>query len=298
MEQIYKILKEHNVKNLKQIILEEISNKDGILVYRVKDQGSSKILKVFENEIYKREISNYKKLMELGIQTILVYSFAESSILMEDIKFSDKYRLATKEDMFDPKVMVPLARWYKELHKKGEVYLKNNKIKLYSEYDSITRESIVFLKDKITVKNEEAWNILISEIDKLHEFCKARRTITYNDFYFVNMIVAKDYSEAFMFDYNMLGEGLRASDVLNVTSSVKNCGEKFIKSYGEIDSLETTVNNILAHIFAVLEGFKREKFPEWAEESLKFLESESFEKEIIKWREIDGKNNMRNNYSI
>lgn len=287
MEQIYKILKEHNVKNLKEITLEEVSNKDGILVYRIKDQESSKILKVFENKIYKREISNYKILMELGIQTIPVYSFAESSILMEDIKFSDRYRLAAKEDMFNPKVIVPLARWYQELHRKGEIYLKDNKVKLYSEYDSITRETITFLKDKINVKNEEVWDILISEIDKLHKFCKDRRTITYNDFYFVNMIVAKDYSEAFMFDYNMLGEGLIASDILNVTSSIKKCGEKFIESYGKINMLETTVNNILAHIFAVLEGFNREKFPDWAEESLKFLEGESFEKEIIKWREID-----------
>ncbi|UUV17295.1 hypothetical protein NRK67_00200 [Fusobacteria bacterium ZRK30] len=47
MEIIYKILEEHNVKNLKEITLEEISNKDGILVHRVKDQESSKILKVF-----------------------------------------------------------------------------------------------------------------------------------------------------------------------------------------------------------------------------------------------------------
>ena len=287
MEQIYKILKEHNVKNLKEITLEEVSNKDGILVYRIKDQESSKILKVFENKIYKREISNYKILMELGIQTIPVYSFAESSILMEDIKFSDRYRLAAKEDMFDPKVIVPLARWYQKLHREGEIYLKDNKIKLYSEYDLITRESITFLKDKINVKNEKVWDILNSEIDKLHKFCRARRTITYNDFYFVNMIVAKDYSEAFMFDYNMLGEGLIASDILNVTSSTKKCDEKFIESYGEINMLETTVNNILAHIFAVLEGFKRENFPDWAEESLKFLEGESFEKEIIKWREID-----------
>lgn len=287
MEMIYKILEEHNVKNLKEITLEEISNKDGILVYRVKGQELSKILKVFKNKIYKREISNYKILMELGIQTIPVYSFTESSILMEDIEFSDKYRLAVKEEMSDPKVMVPLAKWYQELHRKGEMYLKNNKIKLYSEYDSITRESVMFLKDKITIKNEEMWNILISEIDKLHEFCKKRRTITYNDFYFVNMIVARDYSEAFMFDYNMLGEGLRASDILNVTSSAKKYGEKFIELYGEIDSAETTVNNILAHIFALLEGFKREKFPHWAEDSLKFLEGENFEKEIIRWREID-----------
>lgn len=298
MEIIYKILKKHNVKNLKQTTLEEISNKDGILVYRVKDQESSKILKVFENEIYKREISNYKILMKLGIQTIPIYGFTESSILMEDIKFSNRYRLAVKKDMFNPKVIVSLARWYRELHRKGEMYLKNNKIKLYSEYDLITRESITFLKDKITVKNEKVWDILNSEIDRLHKFCKARRTITYNDFYFVNMIVAKDYSEVFMFDYNMLGEGIRASDISNVTSSVKKCGEKFIESYGGIDSVEITVNNILAHIFAVLEGFKRGKFPDWAEESLKFLEGESFEKEIIKWREIDGKNNMRNNHRI
>lgn len=298
MEMIYKILEEHNIKDLKQITLEEISNKDGILVYRVKGQESSKILKVFENKIYKREISNYKILMGLGIQTIPVYSFRESSILMEDIKFSDRYRLAVKEDISDPKVIVSLARWYQELHRKGEIYLKNNKIKLYSEYDLITRESITFLKDKINVKNEETWDILNSEIDKLHKFCKVRRTITYNDFYFVNMIVARDYSEAFMFDYNMMGEGLIASDILNVTSSAEKYSEKFIESYGEIDSSEITVNNILAHIFAVLEGFKREKFPYWAEDSLKFLEGENFEKEIIRWREIDGKNNMRNNHRI
>lgn len=298
MEMIYKVLEEHNVKDLEQITLEEISSKDGVLVYRVKGQESSKILKVFENEIYKREISNYKILMELGIQTIPVYGFTESSVLMEDMKFSDKYRLAVKEDMSDPRVMVPLAKWYQKLHRKGEMYLKNNEIKLYSEYDSVTRESVMFLKGKITVKNEEIWDILISGIDKLHEFCRERRTVTYNDFYFVNMIVARDYSEAFMFDYNMMGEGLIASDILNVTSSAEKYSEKFIESYGEIDPSETTVNNILAHIFAVLEGFKREKFPDWAEESLKFLESESFEKEIIRWREIDGKDNMRNNHRI
>ena len=33
------------------------------------------------------------------------------------------------------------------------------------------------------------------------------RTLTYNDFYYTNMMVAKDKSSALMFDYNLLGKG-------------------------------------------------------------------------------------------
>ncbi|NHB84312.1 hypothetical protein G7085_06035 [Tessaracoccus sp. HDW20] len=42
-------------------------------------------------------------------------------------------------------------------------------------------------------------------------------TLTHNDFWFTNLAVFWDGSSALLYDYNLTGMGLRASDLRNVT---------------------------------------------------------------------------------
>ena len=73
---------------------------------------------------------------------------------------------------------------------------------------TLTIENIVCIKKKTGTQDAPAWVLLEQNYAAINDLLrKARRTITYNDFYYTNMVVAKDKSSALMFDYNLLGKG-------------------------------------------------------------------------------------------
>ena len=78
-----------------------IREKWGVHVYSCTYENNPAIVKYFENENDKREIKNYRILNEHNIPTIKVFAYGKSSIIMEDISVSDKWRLGMEEDMQD-----------------------------------------------------------------------------------------------------------------------------------------------------------------------------------------------------
>lgn len=98
---ILKIKQELKKLNIPYSTIDLIQNKDGVIVARVQSDAKSYIIKYFQNEDFKREITNYQLLKSLNISTVNVFGFTDSAILMEDVSQSDIFRLATNEDLDD-----------------------------------------------------------------------------------------------------------------------------------------------------------------------------------------------------
>ena len=263
---ISKIKQELKKLNTPYRTINLIQNKDGVIVARVQSGEESYIIKYFQNKEFKREIKNYQLLDTLNIPTVKVFDFTDSAILMEDISQSDTFRLATKEDLDDVVLASKIAEWYKLLHTSSKKFVKENITELYDETDFITRESIEFIKEKTGTQNLSVWKLINDNFDiVVSKIRSLPRVLTYNDFYYTNLIVAKDKSSAFMFDYNLLGKGYVYSDIRNVCYSLgENAKNAFLEAYGEFDKSEIIVDDVASVLVTLYHACKRKNFPSWA----------------------------------
>ena len=261
----------------KNISIDKIlSNKDGIIVFKATLDSSKCVVKYFENKEYRREIDNYKLLRRLNIKTISLLNSTEDLIVLEDIDYSQKYRLATIDDMNDLEVSKALAKWYKLLHQKGKDYLKESNVTLYSEYQYFTKEVFKVIKEKTNTSNLSVWDKIEQKYDLIiNKLNSLEKTLTYNDFYYTNLIVSFDKKEAFMFDYNLLGEGYIYSDIRNVLYSLgEDARNAFINEYGIYENeLEVKLDNIISVITTLYFASLKETFPSWGKEYLEILKN-------------------------
>lgn len=245
-----------------------LRNKDGVIVARVYQNKDSVILKYFQRKDFTREIQNYKILSELEIPTIHVISSTENALLLEDILCSPVYRMGTENDLADPVCARHIAKWYKKLHAKGYDYILRGGENLYSETDFFTLHAIDEIKRRTDTQNAPAWKLIEENFTRISSMLsKMRLTLTYNDFYYTNMIVAKDVVPfgAIMFDYNLLGKGYAYSDVRNVLSSlVPGAQEAFLDEYGAYDPAERILDDVVSVVVSLYFACQREQFPEWA----------------------------------
>ncbi len=265
---------------------ELVRSKAGISVFRLETAGEKLILKIFENLEERREIENYQLLRELGIVTLPVKVYLEEAILLPDVNESDKYRLGEEADLNDVQVAKAIAKWYRQLHDKGKGYLDNHSVSMYDELDMITPENMRRVAEETDSRENTLWKMIESRYDAMKKkIVSLPRTLTYNDFYWDNLIVAKDGTEAFMFDYNLLGKGIAYGDVRNVTSSMSEAAAKaFCEAY-DTSGLENEklADDILAHLVTLCVACERKSFPAWAEESKKLLLSGELQQNFMKW---------------
>lgn len=187
-----------------------IRSQNGVTVARVSNGGESCILKFFERPEFRREIEAYRLLGSLGVPTIRVLAHTDSALLLEDLSASPRWRLAEAGDMADCELAERLAEWYVCLHARGREYVRAHGGGLYDETDAFTRENLALAREKTDTHALPIWDALERRYDDLRaRLDRAERTLTYNDFYYTNMAVARDRSAACMFDYNLLGKGLR-----------------------------------------------------------------------------------------
>src|SRR5699024_9062000 len=199
-----------------------LQEKDGIRVARVWRQGAPYIIKFFQAADFRREIANYRILAVLGVPTLKVYAQTPSALLLEDAAHSPLYRLGTPEDLRDPAVARRIADWYRLLHQKGYAYAARHGADLYDETSVFTREALAQIQQKTGTQGAPAWKALEERFAAIVQLLQSvPQTLTYNDFYFTNLTVAKDLSSAMMFDYNLLGRGYAYADVRNVTVSLE-----------------------------------------------------------------------------
>lgn len=256
--------------------IELIQNKDGVIVARVQTDEKSYIIKYFQNEDFKREIENYKLLQSLNVPTISVIGFTNSAILMEDASQSDIFRLATKADLDDVMIASKIAEWYNLLHVSSKSFTEENSTKLYDETDFITRENIEFIKEKTGTQNLPVWKLIDDNFDVIIAKIKnLPRVLTYNDFYYTNLIIAKDKSSALMFDYNLLGKGYVYSDIRNVCYSLgENAKNAFLETYGGFDENEIIVDDVASVLITLYHACQRKNFPTWADYALEELKTD------------------------
>ena len=238
------------------------------------------MVKCFQKDEHKREMGNYQLLESIGVPTIRVIASTDSALLLEDIDCSPVYRLGIEEDMSDPAVVRRIAEWYKQLHSQGYGYVCQNGESMYDEADFFTLENIASIKDKTETQDAPAWGLLEQNYATISDLLrKARRTITYNDFYYTNMVVAKDNSSALMFDYNLLGKGYAYTDVRNVLSSLsEEAGKAFLKEYGKFDPAEKALDDVVSVVVTLHLACLRENFPWWAQTLLDELNTTFIEK--------------------
>jgi len=258
---------------IKYTDIQQIRDKDGISLHRVICENSVYILKYFDNKEYRREIQNYEILKSLNIPTIRIIANTDVCLLMEDIESSNFYRLGIKADLSDADVAVEIAKWYKLLHNKGSAFISLNGDSFYDENDVITPENIALIKTKTKTESNSVWLDIDNNIDAIHSLIKkTKRTLTYNDFYYTNFIVAKDKSSAYMFDYNLLGKGYAYADIRNVCSSLGvEAKNSFLREYGYYDRTEVIIDDVASVIVNLYFACLQETFPKWAEGSLNEL---------------------------
>ena len=259
--------------------IEQIRNKDGVVVLRLFADNESFVLQLFENKEHAREINIYKLFNKLGIRTLKIIELGSNYILMEDLNNSHDYHLALPEDLKNNEYIKNLALWYKQLHSKGASVDLGD---LYCENDLITKENIQtltkFLPQKYIDLIFSYWNCIEKAINSLDY------TLTYNDFATENLIVGKDC--AFMFDYNFVGKGYIYSDISNVLCMLdEERKQVFQQAYGKSladFSFEKDACNILSVLVSLIIASKREKFPNWANSILDHIKQSTFEENLKK----------------
>lgn len=269
--------------NVRNPICSLIRSKAGISVYRVESEGRHMVLKVFDRIEDTREITNYQLLAERGIQTLPVFGVTKNAILLPDVDDDPKYRLGVEEDMRDPEVARAIAKWYKKLHAASIPTAP-----MYDESDVITLENMQKVATVTDTVSDELWKVYADHYEQIRNGIGALpRVLTYNDFYYTNLIVARDKSEAFMFDYNLLGKGMPYGDVRNVTSSLsEEAAAVFVNEYGMKGLEEQALADAwIAPLVTLYLACGQETFPAWAEESLKRLRNGEILKYLREWME-------------
>ena len=250
--------------------VEILREKDGVIVARVHDGVHSCVFKGFVHSDFRREITHYCMLAALGMPTLRMLAYTDASLLLEDVEASEQWRLGVEADMDDPDVAAALAAWYRRLHAAGYDYVARHGEGLYDENDVITCENLAAIRQRTDTAHLRAWAVIDENMDALlARIHAARRTLTYNDFYYTNLVVARDGGAAMMFDYNLLGKGYAYADVRNVCSSLSaRAGEAFLQAYGGIDTQEKRIDQVASVLTTLHFACRRAEMPDWAQESL------------------------------
>lgn len=235
----------------------------------------SYVLKHFEKPEFRREIEYYRILQRLSVPTIPVIACTKEAILLEDLEAEGAYRLAVPDDLKDERVLRNVARWYRLLHEKGRKC--SAQTGLYSELDFLTRENFHLIGQKTGTAEEPVWHFLDEYYgDLLQKLNEIPKTLTYNDFYYTNLAVARDERSALMFDYNFLGKGMAASDVRNVTYGLSERAKAvFLKEYGSVSREEIRLDQVTSTLTALYTACLREDLPCWAEKELERVKNGS-----------------------
>lgn len=276
---------------IERATLTPICAKDNVYVYRLRRADDSFVLKHFLREADRREIDNYRLLHRLGMRTIQVIAATESSRLLEDLEQSATLRLAREDDMADLAIAASLGRWYRTLHERGKAYVATANNQLYTELDRLTLDHLEQVKRVTGSGDLPFWAFLKTHFQTIRTCVAAlNKTLVFNDFYYTNMVVAHDKSEAFMFDFQFLGTGYLLQGINNVTCQLRQeAARAFLDSYQsfskkelDIDRLEYLVDALCSPLITLIMAAKRAIWPTWANESLEKLENGMLEHSLEK----------------
>ena len=256
-----------------------VSDDDGVLVVRGRVGDDPVVVKRYAEPRLAREIANHHLLALLGVPTLPVLGSGDDWLVLADLVDAG-YRHGTPEDLVDPHVAVLLARWYDQLHAAGESVPAAALAGLFSELDVVDADGLGAVAAR--------WPELALQVawaqDRLPEWRRiladVPRTLTYNDFWYTNLAVSWDGASALMVNHHLVGAGLRASDVRNVTVSLgDSAAAAFREEYARLaaargvrpDGRAAELDEPLGHLAALVLASQAEETPAWAEPSLEWL---------------------------
>lgn len=257
-----------------------IRERHGNRLFRINLEGSPSILKEFGDPEAASEVWAYSLLEDLEVPTVRVIARTDDALLLEDLEVSDHLRLAIEDDIGKPEVGVALAEWYHALHNAGSAVrlgVDHRSSFLRREIDVLTPASIMEVAARIGGSDSTKWSKFAGNIDRIRNAVMASaETLTYNDFHWTNLALSRNGRRirAVVFDYHLLGLGMRYSDCRNVTSSLgPAAADAFRSEYGETDRREKVLDELVAPLCALVEAFRRPGFPSWAVASLELAET-------------------------
>lgn len=111
---------------------------------------------------------------------------------------------------------------------------------LARETDELNPETILSTARSLGFSGLKVWKEAAEHVDLLKSAAEKRTiTLNYNDFYWTNLDLSRREGkdmDAIIFDYHLLGVGIRYSDVRNVCSPPSDrAARAFREAYGHID---------------------------------------------------------------
>ena len=255
--------------------LTEIRSKDGVHVWRFTDRDRRLVVKVLERQADRREIANYALLRQLGLQTLPVLAATEKALVLPDLQFDPGYRLGEQADLRDPLVAAALGRWYRQLHGLGRSWVRDHGRELYDEADLLTAENLELVRHRTGTENASFWPALrVNWAAFSARVQAAGKTLTYNDFYYTNLVVARDRSAAFPFDYNWMGKGCVLADLTNVTYYMDDWARAaFYEAYGPVEEADRAYDAVVSPLVTLVQACRADVLPFWAEAEIEKLRS-------------------------
>ena len=171
------------------------------------------------------------------------------------------------------------SAWYRALHDAGsrQGTARVDLSFLWREIDELTAGSIMEVASKVGGSDRPRWVTLADHIDTVKAAAMtSAETLTYNDFHWTNLALSREAkpTSAVVFDYHLLGLGLRYSDYRNATGSLgPAAAAAFRATYGKTDPREKILDDLMAPLHSLVEAFRRPRFPSWGRSSLELAES-------------------------
>jgi hypothetical protein len=267
-----------------------IEERHGHRLWRVVTTSQNYVLKWFPpGDAGVMEIQAYALLRRLGVPTLAVHGAADDALLLEDLVTSLEWRLATQEDLVDPAVGRAVARWYRVFHRQGAKLLAHPSSVpdfLAREIDRLDADSIRATGRRLDLQDQPGWRLALRHVEDLKDAMRALpETLNYNDFYWTNLALsraAEPELRAIVFDYHLLGIGVRFSDCRNVVGSL--AGEAvaaFWQEYGPPDEREEILDRPLSTLASLVTAVQRDRFPRWAQASLDRVLDGRLERDLL-----------------
>lgn len=259
-----------------------ISERHGHRVWRICLGGESFVVKSFPDvSTAAAEIAAYRLLRQLNVPTLPVYGMSERALVLEDLRARSRRRLAADEDIDKPGIGAALAGWYKLFHQRGCEFLKaprNEPLIFRRESEALTAETITEPARALGLLANPVWKAATDALDLLKAAeSRLSTTLNYNDFHWTNLAVGREEGEepeVTLFDFHLLGIGMRYSDCRNVMSSLgPRAADAFRAGYGPVDPREKIIDRPLAVLYALSVAVRLPRFPTWARGERECVES-------------------------
>ena len=268
--------------------IEMIHQKHGNRLYRVECGARSFVLKWFKDPVQSTEVRSYALLEELGVPTLPVHARTENALLLEDLVNSFTWRLAKEDDVERSETGVAVANWYLALHSAGREILADPARTpdfLKREIDALDAETIVETGKQLGLDHDSVWELAADHIEALKGAMRSLpEPLNYNDFHWTNLALSRRREPSFraiVYDYHLLGIGLRYSDCRNVVGSLGHqAGSAFWETYGPVDERERLLDEPTSILFALVVALRLPKFPHWAQGCLRKARSGELERSL------------------